>query len=87
MNYPYYKLATQDARSFCFKDGKTAYPTEAAAKLAAGRANGVYRVSEVTRDGRTDGGAFEVTDAAPVATKTRTKYNPAANRPLSGFGH
>jgi hypothetical protein len=52
-NYPYYKLATWDARSFTFRDGKIAYDTKDAA-LADILKPGKYRVSIVTATGRSD---------------------------------
>jgi hypothetical protein len=58
-NFPYYKLATFDARIMCFRDGKKAFPTiEAAEKSIA--APGRYRLSVVTSDGRSDLPAFEM---------------------------
>lgn len=57
--FPYYKLATFDAISFCFRDGKVAYATEAEAKAAA-KKPGKYRVSVVHENGRCDMPAFEV---------------------------
>jgi len=51
--YPYFKLAAWDARSFTFRDGKQAHPSESAAKQEA-RKPGKYRVSVVTAAGRTD---------------------------------
>lgn len=58
-NYPYYKLATWDARSMTFRDGKTAYDSEDAA-LADIIEPGKYRISIVTADGRTDMPPFDV---------------------------
>lgn len=60
---PYYKLAEWDARSFCFRDGKRAFPTVAEA-MAAAKKPGRYRVSTVTLTGRTDGEPFEVAGQA-----------------------
>jgi hypothetical protein len=51
--YPYYKLATWNARNQCWNDGKAAYPTDAEARAAAVKP-GRYRVSEVTEHGRRD---------------------------------
>lgn len=51
--YPYWKLATWEPRSFTFKDGKRAYPTEAEARNAASKP-GRYRLSRVEETGRTD---------------------------------
>lgn len=57
--FPYYKLATWDARSFTWRDGKAAFPILAEA-LGAARRPGRYRISEVTAIGRTDREPFEV---------------------------
>lgn len=57
--FPYYKLAFFDAISFCFRDGKVAYATEAEAKAAA-KNPGRYRVSVVHEKSRSDLLAFEV---------------------------
>jgi hypothetical protein len=57
--FPYFKLATFDQISFCFRDGKIAYKTETDARNAA-RQPGRYRVSVVTESGRTDLDGFEV---------------------------
>lgn len=51
--YPYFKLATWDARSLTFRDGKHARLTEGDARQDA-RQPGTYRVSVVTAAGRTD---------------------------------
>jgi hypothetical protein len=57
--FPYFKLATFDNVSFCFRDGKQAFESESAAAAAAKRP-GKYRVSIVTANGRRDLPAFEV---------------------------
>jgi hypothetical protein len=57
--FPYFKLATFDNLSFCFRDGKQAFESESAAAAAAKRP-GKYRVSIVTANGRQDMPAFEV---------------------------
>lgn len=57
--FTYYKLATWDARSFTYRDGKVAYDTLQDATNAA-RKPGTYRVSVVTPDGRTDMQPFTV---------------------------
>ena len=57
--YPYYKLAVWDARSFTYRDGRVAYPTQHDA-VAAISVPGKYRVSKVTADGRRDLTPFEV---------------------------
>jgi hypothetical protein len=58
-SFPYYKLATFDQISFCFRDGKVAYPDEQAAKAAA-KTPGRYRLSIVTESGRRDLDTFDV---------------------------
>lgn len=55
----YYKLATWDARSFTFKDGKVAFETRAEAGWAATKP-GRYRISEVSDSGRTDFEPFDI---------------------------
>ena len=59
--YPYYKVATWDACSCTWRDGRTAYPTRDAAigSLPCG-VPAKYRLSEVTEHGRTDLAPFEV---------------------------
>jgi hypothetical protein len=57
--FPYFKLATFDPISFCFRDGKVAFKTETDARNAATRP-GKYRVSVVTESGRTDLDGFDV---------------------------
>lgn len=91
MTTTYYKLATYCPRTLTFKDGKRAYPTEAAAKAAA-TATGTYRVSEVPPDGkRRDLAPFEVGVAiAPELTelvKPRKQYPAHATRPMGGRPH
>lgn len=54
----YYKLATWDARSFTWRDGKVAYDSEAEA-MAAARRPGRYRLSRVADGGRSDLAPFE----------------------------
>lgn len=61
--YPYYKLATWDARSMTFRDGKVAHATKADACAAAAKP-GRYRVSEVTLSGRIDFAPFDVAEPA-----------------------
>lgn len=51
--YPYFKLATFDERSFTFRDGKVAYPTDSDA-IQAAKKPGKYRLSVVTENGRND---------------------------------
>lgn len=58
-SFPYYKLATYDQISFCFRDGKIAYPDQATAEAAA-KAPGRYRLSVVTETGRNDLQTFDV---------------------------
>ena len=57
--YPYYKIATWDARLCTFRDGKVAFASETDA-LQSVRGPGRYRVSTVTADGRKDAQAFDV---------------------------
>lgn len=58
--YPYFKLAQRDEVSFCFRDGKQAFDSEAAA-LDAAKRPGTYRISSVYADGsRVDGEPFSV---------------------------
>lgn len=66
--FPYFKVATHDPRSFCFRDGKRAYPTEEAAHRAAVAAGpGRYRISRVDEHGRTDLQPFDVIDITTAA--------------------
>lgn len=58
-SYPYFKLATWDPRSFTWRDGKKAFPTEDDARREA-RSPGQYRLSVVTETGRSDLPAFTV---------------------------
>ena len=51
--YPYFKLASWDARNLSWKDGKGAAPSIDAAKAGA-RKPGRYRVSEIDEAGRRD---------------------------------
>lgn len=51
--FPYFKLAAWDERSFTWKDGKVAFPSEGEARGAATRA-GRYRLSRVEASGRVD---------------------------------
>ncbi len=51
--YPYFKLAAWDARSFTWRDGKVAFPSEQDASRAATRP-GRYRVSRVEESTRVD---------------------------------
>ncbi len=51
--YPYFKLAIFDERSFTFRDGKVAYPTERDA-IQAAKNPGKYRLSIVFETGRKD---------------------------------
>lgn len=57
-SYPYFKLAAWDDRSFTWKDGKVALPTEADAVNAA-KKPGRYRVSRVEASGRVDLAPFD----------------------------
>lgn len=57
--FPYYKLATWDARSMTFRDGKVAYATRADATKSA-KKPGRYRLSIVTEDGRSDLESFDL---------------------------
>jgi len=57
--FPYYKLATWDARSLTFRDGKVAYATPADATKAA-KKPGRYRLSIVTENGRSDLESFDL---------------------------
>jgi hypothetical protein len=52
-NYPYFKLAAWDARSFTWKDGKVQFATEGEAEASA-RKPGRYRASRVEESGRID---------------------------------
>jgi hypothetical protein len=56
----YFKLAAFCPRSFTWKDGKTAYPSEGDAVAAAASKPGQYRVSRVDADGRHDLTPFSV---------------------------
>lgn len=59
--YPYYKLATWDAISYTWRDGKRALATAGEAHAEAKRAGpGRYRISTVTDSGRVDGEPFTV---------------------------
>jgi hypothetical protein len=58
-SFPYYKLATFDDISFCFRDGKVAYADQQSAKDAA-KTPGRYRLSVVTETGRQDLDTFDV---------------------------
>lgn len=82
----YYKLAKWEDRSFCFKDGKTAFNTEAEARVAA-KAAGRYRVSTVTEEGRQDGEPFEVVGPASPETKVglQRKAGGLTSRPAPRF--
>ena len=84
----YFKLAIWVERFNCFRDGKRAFGSEAEAKSAA-VAPGRYRVSTVTRDGRSDGPPFVVErakhDGKPY--KVRAVVSPHAIRPMSGKPH
>lgn len=55
----YFKLATFCPRSFTWRDGKTAYPTEDNA-IAAASKPGQYRISRVDASGRHDLTPFSV---------------------------
>lgn len=59
--YPYFKIAAWDERSFTWRDGKRAFPSEAAAKAEA-KIPGKYRLSRVEDYGRIDLEPFEVQD-------------------------
>jgi hypothetical protein len=56
--FPYFKLATFDPISMCFRDGKQAFETAEDAYRAA-KKPGKYRVSVVHEHGRTDLSEFE----------------------------
>lgn len=56
--FPYFKLATFDPISMCFRDGKQAFETAEDAYRAAIKP-GKYRVSVVHEQGRTDLSEFE----------------------------
>ena len=56
--FPYFKLATFDSISMCFRDGKNAYPSAEAAQAAA-KKPGRYRISVVHSAGREDLREFE----------------------------
>ena len=60
-NYPYYKLAVWDARSFTYRDGKVAYDTAEDALAEAEKSPGKYRISAVLVDGRDDLAPFTIT--------------------------
>lgn len=85
----YYKLAKYETRSFTFKDGKTAYPTDwAASKAAVAMGPGRYRISEVAPNGtRTDQAPFDVTGVAEAAPAAPKKYPKHATRPMGGRPH
>jgi len=57
--FPYFKVATFDARSFCYRDGNRAFDSEQAARDSQSKA-GKYRVSRVDINGRTDLAEFVV---------------------------
>lgn len=57
--YPYFKLATWDARNATWKDGKSVQETEPACKATA-RKPGRYRISRIDESGRTDLAPFAV---------------------------
>jgi hypothetical protein len=61
--YPYFKLATWDARNLCWRDGKYVCETEVAARADA-KAPGRYRISRIDDSGRTDLEPFTVGGAA-----------------------
>lgn len=56
--FPYFKLATFDPISMCFRDGKRAFASAEEAYKAA-KKPGKYRVSVVHEGGRTDLTEFE----------------------------
>lgn len=56
--FPYFKLATFDPISMCFRDGKQAFASAEEA-YAAAKKPGKYRVSVVHEGGRTDLSEFE----------------------------
>jgi hypothetical protein len=57
--YPFYKLATWDARLGTWRAGKRIHPTEEAARKEA-RGPGRYRVSRFTEAGADELPSFEV---------------------------
>lgn len=57
--YPYFKLATWDARNLTWRDGKRVQETEAAARSEA-RTPGRYRISRIEEAGRVDLPPFAV---------------------------
>lgn len=63
--FPYFKLATFDPISLCFRDGKQAFPSVEAAHRAA-KKPGRYRVSVVTAEGREDLHEFEPTQGGTI---------------------
>ncbi len=59
--YPYYRLAVWGTRSFCWHDMRKVYETEEAARDDAEAFGlGLYRISEVDKDGRFDREPFTV---------------------------
>lgn len=60
--YPYYKLATWNARLQCWAEGKRAYEQIGLA-MADSKKPGRYRISKITDGGREDLEPFEI--AAP----------------------
>jgi len=58
-SFPYFKLATFDQISMCYRDGKTAFATESDAAASA-KSPGTYRVSIVRENGRQDLTPFHV---------------------------
>lgn len=56
--FPYFKLATFDPISLCFRDGKQAYDSMEQA-YAAAKKPGKYRISVVHEGGRDDLTEFE----------------------------
>lgn len=82
-----YKLAEWDERSYCFKDSKTAQPSREAA-IATATKPGWYRVSEITRDGRSDGVAFTLSSKDIVKRVTvKKKRSTFSENPMSGRPH
>lgn len=56
--FPYFKLATFDPISMCFRDGKQAFPSAEEAYKAA-KKPGKYRISVVHQHGREDLSEFQ----------------------------
>ena len=80
----YFKLATWDARNICFRDGKNAFESEAAATATASKP-GQYRVSRVEASGRVDLEPFTVSGrVAAEARDAGFKGHPTATSLVFG---